>query len=207
MPELASSTIGAVVWDVGNVIVRWNPRTLYSKIFPDPVECDRFLSDVCTMAWHAPTDCGVTFDDNCATLSARYPEHEAAIWAWKHRWGEMFSGPIAETEAAIADLQGRGVRQYVLSNMSHETEADTIVMSPAFARMDGRIISGREGVMKPDAAIFHLTCERFGFAPQEALFVDDSAANIETARSLGFHVHHFTDPAALRPAIEALGLL
>ncbi|HZZ32211.1 MAG TPA: HAD family phosphatase [Phenylobacterium sp.] len=196
-----------VVWDVGNVIVRWDPRTLYSKIFPDPVERDRFLSDVCTMGWHAPTDCGVTFADNCAALSAQHPEHEAAIWAWTHRWDEMFSGPISETEAAIETLRDRGVRQYALTNMSHETEAATFAMSPAFARLDGRIVSGREGVMKPDAAIFQLTCERFGFTPGEALFVDDSAGNIAAARRLGFHVHHFTDPAALRPTLEGLGLL
>jgi HAD superfamily hydrolase (TIGR01509 family) len=201
------SAVKAVVWDVGNVIVRWDPRTLYSKIFPDPVECDRFLDGVCTMAWHGPTDRGVSFDDNCATLSARYPEHEAAIWAWKHRWGEMFSGVIPETETAIAALQARGVRQYALTNMSHETEAATFAMSPAFARLDGRIVSGREGLMKPDPAIFELTCERFGFAANEALFVDDSATNIAAAQALGFHAHHFTDPAALRPALERLGLL
>ncbi|HEX3364014.1 HAD family phosphatase [Phenylobacterium sp.] len=196
-----------VVWDVGNVIVRWDPRTLYSRIFPDPVERDRFLRDVCTMAWHGPTDCGVTFDDNCAALSARHPEHEAAIWAWKHRWSEMFSGPIPETEAAIAALKARGVRQYALTNMSHETEDATFAMSPSFARLDGRIVSGREGMMKPDAAIFRLTCARFGFSPEEALFVDDSATNIAAARALGFQTHHFTDPAALRPALEGFGLL
>ncbi len=196
-----------VVWDVGNVIVRWDPRTLYSKIFPDPVERDRFLADVCTMAWHGPTDCGVTFDDNCASLSARHPEHEAAIWAWKRRWGEMFSGAIPETEAAIEALNARGVRQYALTNMSHETEDVTFAMSPAFARLDGRIVSGREGVMKPSADIFRLTCERFGFAPEQALFVDDSATNIAAAQALGFQTHHFTDPAALRPALEGLGLL
>ena len=199
--------IRAVVWDIGNVIVRWSPRTLYSKIFQDPAECDRFLTHVCTMAWHGPTDCGVTFADNCAALSAQHPEHEAAIWAWKHRWDEMFSGAIPETEAAIEALQARGVPQYALSNMSHETVDDTFAMSPAFARLDGRIISGHEGVMKPDAAIFELACQRFGFAPGEALFVDDSAANIAAAQALGFHVHHFIDPAALRPALEALGLL
>ena len=196
-----------VVWDVGNVIVRWDPRTLYSKIFPDPVERDRFLSDVCTMAWHGPTDCGVAFDDNCMALSAQHPEHEAAIWAWKNRWSEMFSGAIPETEAAIAALQARGVRQYALTNMSHETEATTFAMSPAFARLDGRIVSGREGMMKPGPEIFRLVCDRYGFAAEEALFVDDSATNIAAAQALGFHTHHFTDPAALRPALERLKLL
>jgi 2-haloacid dehalogenase/putative hydrolase of the HAD superfamily len=196
-----------VIWDVGNVIVRWDPRTLYSKIFPDPTERDRFLGEVCTMAWHGPTDCGVSFDDNCAALAARHPEHAEAIWAWKHRWGEMFSGPIAETESAIQALADKGVRQYALSNMSHETVAATFAMSPAFDRLTGRLISGRVGVMKPDPAIFRLACARFCLAPPDALFVDDSARNIAAAQALGFRTHHFTDPAALRPALEAEGLL
>jgi HAD superfamily hydrolase (TIGR01509 family) len=197
----------AVIWDVGNVIVRWDPRALYSRIFPDPVERDWFLDNVCTMAWHAPTDCGVSFDENCAALAARHPKHHDAIWAWKHRWGEMFPGAIAETESAIEALHAAGVAQYALTNMSVETEAATFAMSPAFGRLAGRVVSGHEGVMKPDPAIFHLTCERFGLSPQEALFVDDSARNIAAAKDLGFHVHHFTTPAALRPALEGLGLL
>jgi 2-haloacid dehalogenase/putative hydrolase of the HAD superfamily len=196
-----------VIWDVGNVIVRWDPRTLYSKIFEDEAERDRFLGEVCTMAWHAPTDRGVSFDENCAALAAKHPGRAEAIWAWKHRWWEMFSGPIPETEAAIAALAGLGVRQYALSNMSHETEAGTFAMSPAFDWLDGRIISGVEGVMKPDAAIFRLACERYGFRPDEALFVDDSEKNIAAAKALGFHTHHFTDPKALRPTLEQLGLL
>jgi len=196
-----------VLWDFGNVIVRWNPRTLYQKIFPDPVECDRFLADVCTMAWHAPTDCGVTFADNCAALSAQHPHHEAEIWAWHHRWDEMFSGPIQETEAAIEALHARGVPQYGLSNISHETIDSTVAMSPAFGRLADFVASGRELVMKPDPAIYRIVCERFGLAPGDILFVDDSARNIEAAAALGFDTHHFIDPAALRPALEARGLL
>ena len=196
-----------LLWDFGNVIVRWNPRTLYEKIIPDPVERDRFLADVCTMAWHTPTDCGVTFADNCAALAARHPHHEAEIWAWHLRWNEMFSGPIPETEAAIEALHARGVRQYGLSNISHETLDSTLAMSPAFGRLAGVVASGREGVMKPDPAIYRLCCERFGHAPGDFLFVDDSARNIEAARDLGFDTHHFTDPAALAPALAARGLI
>ena len=197
----------AVVWDFGNVIVRWNPRTLYSKIFPDPAECDRFLSDVCTMAWHAPTDCGVGFAENCAALAAVHPQHEAEIWAWHRRWDEMFSGPIAETESAIEALHAAGVPQYGLSNISHETLDSTMAMSPAFGRLAGVVASGLEGVMKPDPAIYRVVCERYGVTPGEILFVDDSARNIEAAAAFGYDTHHFTDPAALRPALEARGLL
>lgn len=204
---ISPPTPKAVVWDFGNVIVRWNPRTLYSKIFPDPVECDRFLADVCTLAWHAPTDCGVSFTENCAQLIRRHPHHETEILAWHARWDEMFSGPIAETEAAIEALHARGVPQFGLSNISHETLDSTLAMSPAFGRLAGVIASGVEGVMKPDPAIYRLTCERFGVTPGDILFVDDSAGNVEAARAFGLHAHHFTDPTALRPALVAHGLL
>jgi 2-haloacid dehalogenase/putative hydrolase of the HAD superfamily len=197
----------AVVWDFGNVIVRWDARTLYSKIFPDPAERDRFLAEVCTIDWHIATDRGVSFAENCGSLAARHPEHEAAIWAWKDRWWEMFSGSIAETEAAIEALDAKGVPQFGLSNVSLETLERTMAMSPAFSRLKGVVASAAEGLIKPDPAIFRLASERFGFAPEELMFVDDAAHNIKAARDLGFHVHHFTDPAALRPALEAAGLL
>jgi 2-haloacid dehalogenase/putative hydrolase of the HAD superfamily len=197
----------ALLWDFGNVIVRWNPRTLYEKIFQEPDERDRFLSHVCPLDWHAATDCGVTFADNIAAKVAEHPHYEAQIRAWHERWDEMFSGPIPETETAMHDLHGLGVAQYGLSNISHETLHATLAMSPAFDRLDGYVASGLEGVMKPDPEIFVICCTRFGLAPGDFLFVDDSARNIETAAALGFDVHHFTDPAALRPALEARGLL
>ncbi|ACG79528.1 hydrolase, haloacid dehalogenase-like family [Phenylobacterium zucineum HLK1] len=197
----------ALLWDFGNVIVRWDPRTLYSKIFEEPAELDRFLSHVCTMDWHVAHDAGVTFAQNRAPLLERFPAHAEAICAWESRWWEMFSGAIPETEAAIEDLHARGVPQYGLSNVSHETLEGTMALSPAFGRLRGVVASGLEGVMKPDPAIFRIVCERFGLEPGEILFVDDSARNVAAAEALGFDVHHFTDPAGLRPALEARGLL
>lgn len=197
----------AVIWDVGNVIVRWNPRTLYSQVFADPAECDRFLRDVCTMAWHVATDRGVSFADNCAELTGRFPHYASEIDAWRTRWADMFSGAIPQTEAAIEALHAARVPQFVLSNMSPETYDGTVAMSPAFGRIEAFLISGREGLIKPDPAIFRLACERFGGKPGDFLFVDDGPRNIEAARALGFATHHFTDPEALRPALEAQGLL
>lgn len=204
MPD---AVIKAVVWDIGNVIVRWNPRTLYSKIFTDPDECDRFLSEVCTMDWHTAHDRGVTFADNRVPLIARFPEHEPHIRAWGDRWWEMFSGAIPETEAAIHALAERGVPQYGLSNVSPEVIDGIVALSPAFERLRDIVVSGAEGVEKPEPEIFHLTCQRFGLAPGETLFVDDSARNIAAAQALGFDTHHFTDPATLAPALEARGLV
>lgn len=197
----------AVIWDVGNVVVRWNPRTLYSQIFPEPVACDRFLSSVCTMIWHVNHDLGVTFADNRVALIEQHPEFRAEIEAWETRWWDMFSGTIPESEAAIEALHEAGVPQYGLTNMSEETFEGTMAMSPAFGRLADIVVSGREGMIKPDPRIYALTCERFGLAPQDIFFIDDSLANVTSARAFGIDTLHFTDPAALRPALEARGLL
>jgi HAD superfamily hydrolase (TIGR01509 family) len=197
----------AVIWDIGNVMVRWDPRTLYSKIFPDPAERERFLTSVCTMDWHLAHDLGVTFAENRARLLERHPEYAAEIHAWEDRWWEMFSGPIPETEAAIEALHAAGVAQYGLSNMSHEVIDGIIALSPAFDRLEDIVISAETAIMKPDPRIFAQACQRFGLEPDKAFFVDDSEKNIAGAKALGFHTHHFTDPAALRPALEAAGLL
>ena len=200
-------SVRGVVFDVGNVIVRWDPRTLYSKIFPDPAERDWFLAHVCTMDWHTAHDGGLSFADNRRALIARFPEHEAAIVAWETRWWEMFSGPIPETEAAIEAMAAAGVPMVGLTNMSAETSAGTFAMSPAFARLQDIVVSGAVGLMKPDPRIFALAAERAGLAPPELLFVDDSRRNIDAAAALGFETHLFDDPAALRPALKAHGLL
>ena len=200
-------TVRGVLFDVGNVIVRWDPRTLYSKVFPDPAERDRFLAEVCTMDWHEAHDRGASMDDSVAALAARHPDHTEAIRAWRHRWDEMLSGIIPETEAAILDLHARGVPLYALTNMSHEWAAPIFAMSPAFGCFRDIVVSAREGVIKPDPRIFEIACERAALTPRELLFVDDGLANIEAAERLGFAVHRFDDPAALRPALEAYGLL
>lgn len=196
-----------VVFDIGNVIVRWNPRTLYCDVLPDAEERDWFLANVCTADWHTAHDRGVTFADNRAPLLERFPEHTAAILAWEQRWSEMFSGVIAQTETAIEALAARGVPMFGLTNMSHETDQATFAMSPAFRHLKDIVVSARVGLMKPDPAIFHLSARRTGLAPRELLFIDDSRQNIDAAAAVGFDTHHFDDPASLWPALEARGLL
>jgi 2-haloacid dehalogenase len=186
-----------VLWDVGNVIVGWNPRRLYSKIFPDPAACDDFLARVCTSAWHDGHDRGVSFAENRARLVERFPEHEAAIRAWDERFLEMVGPPIPETEAVMARLHARGVPMLGLTNMPSEKWPGIRTLTPAFAMLRDVVISADEGVTKPDPRIFEIACERAGMAPQELLFVDDLAANVEAAAALGFHVLHYVDPKAV----------
>jgi len=196
-----------VLWDVGNVIVGWSPRRLYETIFQEPAACDRFLSSVCTLDWHIEHDRGVSFRDNAAPLIARHPELEAEIRAWGDRFLDMVGPVFAETEAAIHALAARGVPQFGLTNMPSEGWPGVQALSPAFGHFRDTVVSGDEGLVKPDPAIFHLAAARAGMAPQELLFVDDSVANIEAARALGFHVHRFEDPAHLNPLLVGHGLL
>jgi 2-haloacid dehalogenase/putative hydrolase of the HAD superfamily len=197
----------AVLFDVGNVMVRWDPRTLYSKIFPDPAERDRFLAEVCTLAWHAEHDRGVPMARNRGPLIARHPRYEQAILDWDARFDEMLIGVIPETIAAMDALHARGVPLYGLTNMPAEKWDLVQAMSPAFAHFRDVVVSSHEGVIKPDPRAFEIAVARSGFSPSDLLFVDDSPANIEAAHSLGFHVHLFDDPAGLRPALESRGLL
>jgi len=199
--------VRGVVFDVGNVIVRWSPRTLYAKIFPDAAECDWFLANVCTMAWHMRHDDGVPFAENRAPLIERFPDYEGAILAWDERWWEMFSGTIPETVAAIEALHARGVRLTGLTNMPSSKRDGTFAMSPAFALMSDIVVSGDVGLSKPDPRIYALAAERAGMAPEELLFVDDSALNTAAAAACGYDVHTFDDPAALWPALQRRGLL
>jgi 2-haloacid dehalogenase/putative hydrolase of the HAD superfamily len=201
------SSPSAVLFDVGNVIVRWDPRNLYSKLIADPAALNHFLAEVCPMSWHAETDRGKTFADNIAERAALHPEHAPLIHAWWERWDEMCTGPIPETVAIMHDLHVRGVPMHGLTNMSTESWPGIQALSPVFRYLQTVVVSGEEGVIKPDPAIYALVLARTGLKPADLLFVDDSAANIAAAAALGFHTHHFTDPAAFRPQLEAAGLL
>ncbi len=196
-----------VLWDIGNVIVRWDPRALYSKIFPDPAERDRFLAEICTPAWQHQHDLGLPMAQGVAQLSAQHPHQADAIAAWKDRWWEMFSGTIPETTAAIERLHARGVPQFGLSNAPAEIIAGVYAMHPCFGHLRDVVVSGEEKIAKPDPAIYALACRRAGQAPHELLFIDDSPRNIEAAAELGFHTHLFNDPAALEPVLVRQGLL
>ncbi len=204
-PGVSSAT--AVLFDVGNVIVRWDPRRLYSRIFPDLAERDRFLAEVCTMDWHAAHDRGVTMAENAAALIARHPHHSEPIGAWSSRWDEMFDGVIPETISVIEDLHARGVPLYALTNMPAEKADGVFAMHPAFGHFRDIVVSAVERVIKPDARAFEIACERSGRRPEALVFIDDSPVNIAAAQALGFDAILFDDPASLRPQLESRGLL
>ena len=197
----------AVIFDIGNTLVRWDPRRLYERLIDDPAELDWFLSHVVTIDWHTEHDRGRPFADGIRLLTTRYPDHADLIAAFRDRWQETFIGPIAGSVAALEALAARGVPVYALTNYSAETYPD-FEARYAFARhFRDVVVSGREGVIKPDPRIYDIAIDRFGIDPRHTLFVDDVARNVDAGRAKGLIGHHFTDPARLRRHLIGLGLL
>jgi 2-haloacid dehalogenase len=201
-------TAGIALFDLGRVVLDWEPARLYSRLLPDAEERERFLSEICTMAWHTRHDAGVSFADNAPPLIAQFPQYEAEIRAWGGCWMEMFDGYIDGTPDLIDRLEARAVPLYALSNMPSETWPLMLEHFPLVKRFRHTVVSGDIGLVKPDPAIFAHTLEKLGNpAPGEVFFIDDSEKNITAADALGFRTHHFRSAEGLEAALMAEGLL
>ena len=197
----------AVVFDLGGVLIDWDPRRLYRKLLADEAAVEEFLATITTAEWNAEQDRGRPFAEAVAELVERHPAYAAAIAAYHERWPEMLGGEIPGTVAVLAELRDAGVPLYALSNWSAETFRLTRDRFPFLGWFDGLVVSGEEGVIKPDRRIFELLLERFGLVAAATLFVDDSPANVAAARAVGMDAVRFRDAAALRRDLAARGLL
>jgi 2-haloacid dehalogenase len=202
-----SADFDAVVFDLGGVLIDWNPRHLYRQLFDDEAEMEHFLATVCTLEWHVAHDLGESTADSCAELARRHPEHAPMITAWAERSEDMIGGAIDGTVAILEDLLDAGVPCYVLSNMEPETFPVRRERFEFIDRFHGHVISGLEGLVKPDPRIFRRLLRRFDLQPTRTVFIDDSAVNVEAATELGIRAIHFSSPERLRADLEALGLL
>jgi len=197
----------AVVFDIGGVLLDWDPRHLYRKIFDDEETMEAFLGRICTAAWHEAHDRGESTADSCARLAQAHPDQAEEIWAWSRRGEEMVAGVFEDTVAVLTELSGSGVGCYALSNMEAETFPLRFERYAFFARFDGIVISGFEKMAKPDRAIFELLLERYRLEPASTLFVDDNPGNLVPAATLGMATHHYQGPEGLRRVLRSAGLL
>ena len=197
----------AVVFDLGGVLLDWNPRHLYRKLFDDEAEMERFLSEVCTLDWHRAHDLGVPPGETSPPLAAAHPEHAELIWAWTQRTEEMLAGPIEGTVEILRELTSAGVPCYALTNMETWTYPGRRERYPFLTWFDGTIVSGFEGIAKPDPRIFELLLARFGLTAASTLLIDDSRVNVQAARGIGMQAVEFSSPDALRHWLENAGLL
>jgi 2-haloacid dehalogenase len=200
--------VTAAVFDLGGVLIDWNPENLYREIIPDPDERREFLTTICTPAWNAEMDAGRSVHESVAALAAANPEQAALIEAWGARWIEMLNGEIPGTRSVVEALAQTGRPLYALTNWSAETWPQGVQRYPFVEELfDGIVVSGLEGVAKPDPRLFEILNRRYELDPSSTIFVDDSPANISTATDLGYVTHLFTTADRLHLWLDELGLL
>jgi len=195
-----------VVFDVGNVLLRWDPRNLYRTIFDDADEMEWFLSTICTSEWNIEQDRGRDWDEAVALLVKRYPDHEAPIRAYHDRWEETVSGVIQENVALLGRLREAGVPNYCITNFSGPKFDLSKKRFPFLGGFDGIIVSGDERLLKPEPAIYRLLLDRYGLEAETCLFIDDSKANVEGARAVGMQAIHFVEPMDLAAELNRYGI-
>jgi len=203
---MSSPPIDAVIFDLGNVLIPFNPRWLFRKLLPDDATIDRFFEETGFDTWNLEMDAGRPFADGIAAHSERYPHHRSLFQAFFERWEETVGEPIAESIDVFRTLKREGIRTYALTNFSAETFPLAVARFPFLEEFDGTVVSGHEKVVKPDPAIYQLLMQRYDITAECAVFIDDRLENVDAARQLGLHGIHFTDPSLLRDALRALGL-
>ena len=199
--------ISAVVFDLGGVLIDWDPRYLYRTLFDDDAAMEEFLATVTTQEWNHAQDAGRPWAAAIEELAEVHPEKRDLIEAYWRRWPETLGEAIEPTVALLDELRATGVRLYALSNWSGETFPIARPRYPFLEWFDGIVISGDERIAKPDPRIFTVLLERYGLTAAETLFIDDHAPNIEAASALGFRAIRFTDAASLRIDLTRLRLL
>ena len=206
--DAARRARGVVVFDLGGVLLQWDPRHLYRKLFAgDDEAMEAFLAQVCTEEWNERQDAGRTFAEAATELLPKHADKAHLIHAFGSRFDEMIPGAIDETVDIVRALKRRHVPLYALTNWSAETFPSQRVRFDFLAEFDGIVVSGHEGVIKPDVRMFRILLERYAIDPHDAVFIDDNPANARAAAALGIHGIHFRSPELLRRELEALGLL
>jgi 2-haloacid dehalogenase len=196
-----------IIFDLGGVLIDWDPRYLYRKIFPEQDQMEFFLEHICSPSWNAQMDRGYPFQDAVAELSREHPQYSGEIRAFYDRWEEMISGPFPGTVGILEEVRAAGYPLAALSNWSGETLPRVAHQFEFLEWFDPLVVSGDVKMVKPEAEIFHFLLGELQRQPEDCLFIDDSIANIQTARDLGFQTVHFSSADLLRAHLESLGIL
>jgi 2-haloacid dehalogenase len=200
--------MNAVLFDLGGVLVDWNPRYLYAPLFGDDRErMEHFLAHVCAPEWNHAMDAGKPFVEAVAERQRLFPEHGELIALWKDGWPHMLRDAIHETVDILAELRARGHRLVALTNWSAETFPVARARFAFLQWFEDIVVSGEVRLAKPDPRIFRLAIERNALDPARTLFIDDSPANVEAARGVGLRATRFSGASDLRQDLVRLGLL
>jgi 2-haloacid dehalogenase len=204
---LTDNSISAVVFDIGRVIVEWDLRILIRKLIADEAEVEHVYRHVVSPEWHFQHDAGTPLAEMIPSRIAEFPHYTAVIQAYATRFNETIPGPVAGTIELIEALHAREVPLYAITNFGAEFWPGFRGEWPVIERFRDVVVSGVERIAKPDPAIYELAAERFGYAPERMLFIDDNRDNIEAARALGWQAHHFADAETLALDLRTRGLI
>lgn len=196
-----------IVYDLGGVLIDWDPRHLYRKLFTDEAMMEWFLAEVCHSAWNEEQDRGRTFAAGIEEAAARHPEHRPLIEAYFERWGEMVAGEIDGAVAILQELKDAGYELHALTNWSYETFPIARARFDFLTWFETILVSGEVGLIKPDAPIFELLLERIGRASAECIYIDDNPRNVTAAQRLGFDAIDFHSAVQLRDALYRRAVL
>lgn len=203
-----NTAFDTLIFDLGGVLIDWNPRYLYRSIFEDEQEMEAFLSEVCTPDWNEQQDAGRPAEEATRQKIAERPEYESAIRAYYGRWPEMLGGPIEGTVKLLQQLRARQqYRIYALTNWSHETWPVAWEQYDFLRWFEGILVSGQEKMKKPDPRIYQLLLERYAIQPGSALFIDDNLRNVEAAQKLGINALRFQSPETLGKTLQQMKIL
>jgi 2-haloacid dehalogenase len=203
-----NKTYNTIIFDLGAVLVDWNPRYLYRKIFSTEAEMEHFLEHVCTSEWNEEQDGGRSLLEATELLVAQHPKLEPEIRAFYGRWPEMLNGALDGTVEIFKALKESGkYKIYALTNWSDETFPIALDMYPFFSWFDGVLVSGREKLRKPHNAFYQLLLDRFEIDPAHAIFIDDNLRNVKAAEDFGIESIHFTSPEALSTVLKTKHIL
>jgi 2-haloacid dehalogenase len=196
------------IFDLGGVVVDWNPRYLYRKLFNgNETAMEDFLATVCTPSWNEQQDAGRSFADGCDSLRRLHPDKAELIDAWFQRYEEMLGGEIPGTVEVLRELRSRNVPIYALSNWSAETFPIAVNRFECLRWFHGVLLSGEAKVLKPDRRIFEIFLHTFRIEPSRAVYIDDRRENVEAAMGLGMRGIAFRDSRALRAELTEAGLI
>ncbi|MFL5725877.1 MAG: HAD family hydrolase [Chloroflexota bacterium] len=199
--------ISAVVWDLGGVLIDWDPRYLYRSLFEDEAAMEDFLATVTTPEWNRAQDAGRPWAEAVEELAVRHPERRDLITAYWKRWPETLGAAIEPTVQILDELRAAGIRLFALTNWSGETFPLARPRYPFLEWFEGIVVSGDERLAKPDPRIFGVLVRRYGLDPGTTLFIDDHADNVAAATEMGFHAVRFVDADTLRADLRRYDLL
>lgn len=200
--------IDTVIFDLGGVLVDWNPRYLYSKIFKTEEEITWFLENICTHEWNEKQDAGRSFEEATQELLEKFPEHEVPIKAWYGRWQETIRGSIPGTVDILKSIRdSKQYRLYALTNWSAETFPWARANFDFLSWFEGIVVSGEEKTRKPFHDFYHILLNRHNIDPSKAIFIDDNKHNFEAAKEIGIDAIHFKNPEDLREQLLQRGIV